>query len=420
MTSDAAEVAPLPPRDFRQYVAATFLVTIAIMVQSVAVAWEVYDIARAPLALGYVGLVQFLPLAIFALPAGELADRVDRRLMMALMYAAQAICAILFLVVTLEGRREVWPFYVVLALFGTSRAFTAPASQALLPRLVTTEDFPRAVALTSSTRQTAVILGPALGGAIYVLGPAMAYVFCAGLFVVGTLLIATLRVQSAPAAHHTDSHPLRRLLAGVGYIRRKPIILGAISLDLFAVMLGGAAALFPVYARDILHVGPIGLGGLRCAPAIGGTALGLMLTRRPVGQRVGLTMFGCVAIFGIMTIIFGVSRSFTLSMTVLVILGAADMVSVYLRSSLVQLATPDAMRGRVSAVNYLFIGASNELGEFESGVTAAWFGTVPSVVIGGIGTIVVVLIWMLLFPALRRIDRLSDVSSDEGSLQANI
>ena len=379
------------------------------MVQSVAIAWQVYDLSRSPLALGYVGLFQFLPLAILALPAGELADRIDRRLMLAVTYVVQALCAALFLVMTIARPPGIWPFYVVLAMFGAARAFAAPASQALLPRLVATENFPRAVALTSSTRQTAVIVGPALGGALYIVGPAIAYGACATLFLAVSGLIATLRIQDAPIAHHLDSQPIRRLVAGISYVRRNPIILGAISLDLFAVLLGGATALLPIYARDILHVGPIGLGLLRSAPAFGAAILGLYLTRSPLGHRVGLTMFGCVAGFGIATIIFGISRNFGLSLAMLVVLGATDMVSVYVRLSLVQLATPDAMRGRVSAVNYLFIGASNELGEFESGITAAWFGTVPSVVIGGIGTLVVVGLWMLLFPNLRRVDCLSDV-----------
>jgi MFS family permease len=299
----------------------------------------------------------------------------------------------------------------VLALFGAARAFAAPASQALLPRLVLEENFPRAVALTSSTRQTAVIVGPALGGAIYILGPATAYVVCTLLFATVAILITTLRTQNVPIAHHSDSGALRRVMAGIAYIRRKPIILGAISLDLFAVLLGGATALLPIFARDILHVGPVGLGLLRSAPALGAATLGFNLTRRPIGKKVGMMMFGCVAVFGIATIVFGLSRNFALSLGVLVVMGASDMVSVYVRSSLVQLATPDAMRGRVSAVNYLFIGASNELGEFESGVTAAWFGSVPAVIIGGIGTLVVVGLWMLLFPELRKVDRLSDVIS---------
>jgi MFS family permease len=407
--SNATSTEALNQRDFRQFVASTFLATIATMMQSIAVAWQVYELARDPLALGYVGLFQFLPLAIFALPAGELADRIDRRAMLAVSYLVETICAVLLIAMTISHPRGLWPFYAVLALFGSARAFAAPASQALLPRLVPAESFPRAVALTSSTRQTAVIIGPALGGAIYILGPGVAYGVCTALFLAVTILIFTLRTQTVPIAHHSDFGPLRRVMAGIKFIRRQPIVLGAISLDLFAVLLGGATALLPIYARDILRVGPLGLGLLRSAPALGAAALGLNLARRPIGQKVGRTMFGCVALFGIATIVFGLSRNFALSLAALVVLGASDMISVYVRLSLVQLATPDAMRGRVSAVNYLFIGASNELGEFESGLTAAWFGTVPSVVIGGLGTLVVVGLWMLFFPALRTVNRLADV-----------
>jgi len=406
---DSIRVETSDQRDFHQYLASVFLATIAMMIQSVAVAWQVYDLVREPLALGYVGLFQFLPLALFALPAGALADRVDRRVMLAATYLLQTLSALLFVVMALAPPHNIWPFYAVLALFGTARAFSAPASQSLLPRLVTEERFPRAVALTSSVRQTAVIVGPAVGGAIYLAGPAIAYGTCVTCFVAAAVLIATLRTRGAPMAPSAGSPTLGHVTAGISYMWRQQVILGAITLDLFAVLLGGATALLPIYARDILHVGPMGLGLLRSAPALGAATLGLTLARRPLGAKVGTTMFACVAGFGCATIVFGVSRNFALSLAALVILGASDMVSVYVRSSLVQLATPDAMRGRVSAVNYLFIGASNELGEFESGVTAAWFGTVPSVVIGGLGTLGAVVLWMLMFPNLRRVNRLADV-----------
>jgi MFS family permease len=406
-----AEAIPVPidACDFRKYLTSTFFATTAVMIQSVAVSWQVYDLTRDPLALGYVGLFQFLPLAIFTLPAGELADRIDRRVMLSASYVVQVVCSVLFIAMTIHTPHVIWPFYAVLALFGTARAFAAPASQSMLPRLVPEGRFPRAVALTSSTRQTAVILGPALGGAIYILGPAIAYGACLIFFLAVAVLIATLRTPVTPAPGSAHLNAFDRVTAGVSYIWQKPIILGAISLDLFAVLLGGAAALFPIYARDILHVGPIGLGLLRSAPALGAATLGFLLARRPLADRVGLWMFMCVAIFGLATIVFGVSRSFPLSLAALVVMGAGDMVSVWVRLSLVQLATPDAMRGRVSAVNYLFIGASNELGEFESGLTAAWFGTVPSVVIGGIGTLMVVGLWMAIFPNLRKVNRLADV-----------
>jgi MFS family permease len=409
---DANRAGAIAQRDFRKYIASTFFATIAMMIQSVAVAWQVYDLSRSPMVLGYVGLFQFIPLAIFALPAGELADRVDRRAMLAATYVVQAVCAALLITRAIETPRTLWPFYIVLALFGTARAFAAPASQALLPQLVAEERFPRAVALTSSTRQTAVIIGPTLGGAIYILGPAAAYAACFVFFASVVALLLTINARGAPARHKDDTEGFARLTAGIAYIRHRPIILGAISLDLFAVLLGGATALLPIYARDILHVGPVGLGLLRSAPAVGAATLGLILARRSLGGRVGLTMFTCVAGFGVATIVFGLSRNFLLSMLALAMLGATDMVSVYVRLSIVQLATPNAMRGRVSAVNYLFIGASNELGEFESGLTASWFGTVPSVVIGGIGTLVVVGLWMLIFPGLRNVDRLSDVLPD--------
>src|SRR5215469_2202267 len=285
------------------------------MTQSVAVAWQVYDLVREPLALGYVGLFQFLPLVLFALPAGALADRVDRRAMLAATYLLQTLSSLLFVVIALAPPRNLWPFYGVLALFGTARAFAAPASQSLLPRLVSEERFPRAVALTSSTRQTAVIVGPALGGAIYLLGPAIAYGTCVVCFVAVAILIATLRVPGAPPLPQAaPSTTLGHLTAGIAYTWSKPVILGAISLDLFAVLLGGATALLPIYARDILHVGPIGLGLLRSAPALGAAAMGLTLARRPLGERVGMTMFACVTSFGLATIVFGISRNFALSL----------------------------------------------------------------------------------------------------------
>ena len=254
-----------------------------------------------------------------------------------------------------------------------------------------------------------MVIGPALGGAIYLIGAAAAYAFCVVSFVSVTVAISMLHARGAVTSLETGASTLVRLTAGVRYVRTRPIILGAISLDLFAVLLGGATALLPIYARDILHSGPTGLGMLRSAPALGAAATGLMLGRMPLERNTGRVMFACVGLFGLATIVFGLSRSFALSLSALAVLGAADMVSVYVRSTLIQLATPDAMRGRVSAVNSLFIGASNELGEFESGVTAAWFGTVPSVVIGGAGTIVVVAVWMGLFPELREVDRISDV-----------
>jgi len=298
----------------------------------------------------------------------------------------------------------------VLMLFGAARGFSGPAAQSLLPFIVPPERLARAIAWGSSAFQAAVIAGPALGGFLYALGAPAAFAACAVSFLlsgIGTSILGGRRRQ----AQQITTSSTARVIEGVRFVRHRPVVLGAISLDLFAVLLGGATALLPVYARDILHVGPIGLGVLRSAPAVGAALVALSLGRRPLESGTGAKMFGAVVIFGVSTIIFGISTNFYVSLAALFVLGASDMVSVFIRSALIQFATPDQMRGRVSAVNMLFIGASNELGEFESGLTAAWFGTVPAVVIGGIGTLLVVAIWMGLFPPLRTVDRLADVAA---------
>ncbi len=396
-------------RDFRLFLASHFLWTLATQIQSVAVSWQIYGITHSPLALGYVGLSQFFPMALFTLPAGHAADRFDRRLIIVAGFVVQAMTAAMFLVLAVGKASVVWPFYAVLALFGIARAFVGPAAQSFVPMLVAAEQFPQAVAWDSAIFQTAVIAGPALGGAIYVLGASVAYSVCLVLFVTVVLVTSLMRIRSTTHSKELAMSGYARLTAGVSYVRSSRILLGAISLDLFAVLLGGATALLPVYARDILHVGSFGLGVLRSAPALGAVLFGLILGRMPLVRNTGIVMFACVAMFGVATIVFGLSHNFMLSIAALFVLGASDMVSVYVRTTLTQLATPDAMRGRVSAVNRLFVTASNELGEFESGLTATWFGTVPSVVIGGIGTIAVVAIWSWLFPDLRDVDRLSDV-----------
>lgn len=388
-----------------------FLGTLAIQIQSVAVGWQVYNITSSPLTLGYVGLAQFLPMAACTLPAGNIADRFERRLIIVISYFAQAAAAGLFLALSLMKVREVWSFYAVLALFAAARAFAGPASQSFVPMLVPQDRFPQAVAWSSATSKIAVIVGPALGGTIYILGPAAAYGVCLILFIVVAMVTAAMRTASRRYPEEPGVTGLERLTAGIVYVRDNSMILGAISLDLFAVLLGGATALLPIYARDILRVGPEGLGLLRSSPALGAVFLGFLLGRMPIQRNAGVVMFAAVTIFGIATIVFGLSGNFFLSMAALAVLGASDMVSVYVRATIVQLATPEAMRGRVSAVNRLFIGASNELGEFESGVTASWFGTVPSVVIGGIGTLVVVVLGLCLFPGLREIDKLTDVAT---------
>ena len=402
----------LSHRDYRRYLSATFLGSLAIQIELVAVSWQIYAITRSPLSLGYAGLFEFLPMVVCTLPSGDLADRFDRRLIIVVSYLAQAVAAALFLGLGLASPKVAWPFYAVLALFGTARTFSGPAANSLVPLLVPPDQFPQAIAWNSSTFQIAVIAGPALGGLLYALSPTAAYGVCLVLFAAVAIVMATVQRRSPGHVAAAGMTALERLTAGIAYVSSRPMILGAISLDLFAVLLGGATAMMPVYARDILHVGPTGLGVLRSAPAVGAAAIGLALGRTPLSRRAGPAMFACVALFGIATIVFGVSENFLLSFAALAVLGASDMVSVYVRATLIQLATPDPMRGRVSAVNRLFIGTSNELGAFESGVTAAWFGTVPSVVIGGLGTLLVVATGLWLFPSLRAIDQLSAITPE--------
>lgn len=396
-------------RDFRLYLCARGVVALAMQVQTVAVGWQVYEITNDALALGYVGLALFLPAALCSLPAGDLADRFDRRRLAVASYALQALGVGLLLALTQVGVSQPEPIYAVLVVGAVGRAMSGPAQQSFLPLLVPADALPRAVAATSSTFKIATIVGPAIGGGLLILGPAHAYGAATALFAVALLAMALIRTSGARPKAKENVSTLRRLLVGIDYVWRQKIILGAISLDLFAVLLGGAAALLPIYARDILEVGPQGLGVMRSAIAVGGAAMGLLLTWRPITRRVGVIMLGSVGVFGAATVVFGLSTSFALSLAALAIMGAADMVSVFVRQTAIQLATPDEMRGRVSSVNMLFIGASNELGDFESGMTAAWFGVVPAVVVGGVGTIGIVATWWWLFPPLRRMDRFTDV-----------
>jgi MFS family permease len=389
-----------------------------VLVQSVSVGWQVYALTASPLALGIVGLVEFVPMFALALPAGELADRFDPRRLIMLATLVEAVASGFLLAFVLDGQKSVWPLYAVILLYGTARSVSRPASQSLLPFLVTPQQLPRAIAWGSSVAQLAVITGPALGGFAYAMGPAIAYggaLVASLVSAAGMLLLGGRRVTPDPALLATR---LERVREGVVFVRSRPVIYGAISLDLFAVLLGGAVSLLPVYARDILHAGPTGLGLLRSAPALGAGLTALYLTRRPLERKVGRTMFAAVAVFGVGTVVFGVSRNFGLSLAALAVTGAADQISVYIRSALVQFATPDAMRGRVSAVSTLFISASNELGGFESGVTAALLGTVPAVVLGGVGTLAIVAIWMRAFPPLRTVDRMRDVVPSGSSLTA--
>jgi MFS family permease len=397
-------------RDFFSFVSGRFLSTAAMQVQSIAIGWQIYDIERTPLALGLVGACQFVPMFLLTLPAGEIADRVDQRRVYAAALAVQGLCSGLFLLFSLAAPHNALPFYLILVLFGAARGFSAPSGSSLLAFLVPPATLARSIAFNSSVFTVAVIAGPALGGLLYVYGPLATYSVCLVWFFIAAGLMAGLGGRQIDRSAHHGASRLERVIEGVRFVRERPVVLGAISLDLFAVLLGGAVALLPVYAREILHQGPFWLGILRAAPAVGAAVTALALAWWPIKRRTGLAMFGCVAIFGIATIVFGVSANLWISLAALAITGASDMVSVYVRSSLINFATPDPMRGRVGAVNMLFIGASNELGEFESGVTAALFGTVRSVVIGGIGTLAIVATWMKLFPPLRDVDRLDDVA----------
>lgn len=410
--TESAPPSPYRERDFAVYLSSRFLSTIAMQVMSVAVGWQIYAIARDPLALGLVGLAQFVPMFLLTLPAGDISDRADPRLVYALALGVDSLCGAGLVILSLSHPTETWPFYVILAVFGAARGFSGPAGSSLLAFLVPMERLPKAIGWSSSAFQTAVIAGPALGGFLYLLGPVAAYAVCAVCFLGAALGISTLGGRRRTEPNSTHLTALERVGEGIRFVRARPVVLGAISLDLFAVLLGGAVALLPAFARDILHVGPVGLGLLRSAPAVGAALTAIAFGRRPLERHAGTMMFGAVAVFGLSTIVFGLSTSFYLSLAALFVLGASDMVSVFIRTSLVQMATPDAMRGRVSSVNMLFIGASNELGEFESGLTASWWGTVPAVIVGGIGTLVVVALWMRWFPPLRTVDRLTDVAAD--------
>lgn len=391
-------------RDFALYFVARLLSASAVQMQAVAVGWLIYDITRDAFALGLVGLAAFLPAIGLALVTGHVADRFDRRAILLVTYSISAAAAAGLIAFAHSGSRDVWPIYALVVLFGVARAFAFPASQALVPNLVPPEHFANAVALNSSAWQTATVVGPALGGILYAFGATVVFGTVTGCFVVTLLLLVAIRYRSAIRPAEKVSWAV--LMAGIRFIRSRPVIFGAISLDLFAVLLGGATALLPIYARDILDVGPWGLGLLRSMPAIGAVCVALLLAHRPFARRTGRRMFQAVIVFGLATIVFGLSESFPLSLAALFVLGAADMVSVYVRQTLVQIDTPDDMRGRVSAVNAVFIGASNELGEFESGTLAALIGPVAAVVAGGIGSVGVAALWARWFPALRERDRL--------------
>src|SRR5215470_18116021 len=396
-------------RDFRLYQLARVLVIIGAEAQTIAVAWLVYQVTHSALYLGYTGLVLFLPGFFFMLPAGHVADRFDRRHVILICYTMQAFCTTALFLFAWHGLHAVWPIFSVLFLIGCGRAFSGPASSALIPHLVPQEHFVNAVTWGATAFQIANVAGPSLGGILYTLplhdrlsGASIVFLFTLATLIAFLVLIFSLHVRPGRMEQRAVSTEV--ILAGIHYVWNTQILLGSISLDLFAVLLGGAVALMPIFAQEILHAGPAGLGLLRAAPAIGALTISMWLTWRPIQRRAGVKMFCCVAIFGAATILFGLSRSLPLSLLALFLVGASDMVSVVIRSSILQLATPPEMRGRVSAVNSLFIGASNELGEFESGLTAQWWGAVRATLFGGIGSLVIAGLWASIFPSLRRAD----------------
>jgi MFS family permease len=405
--------AVLRHRNFALYLSARVLSTMAVQMQSVAIGWQVYSMTGDVFDLGLIGLAQFAPFFALILFAGHAADRYKRRSIILLCFCAQFICAALLLAFTTADLKVVWPIFLVLVLYGSARAFMSPASQAILINMVPAESFSKAVALSSSSFHVAVIVGPALGGLLYIYGPTVVY--CV---VVAMLLMSIgLMARADTGAQPTSREPVtwHSVFEGLRFVWSKPVILGAISLDLFAVLFGGATALLPAIAHDILHVGPTGLGLLRAAPGIGASVCSIALAFWPITRHVGYWMFGGVAVFGLATIALGLTASLWVAVAALFLMGLGDMVSVYIRHLLVQYETPDAIRGRVSAVNAVFIGASNELGEFESGITAGWFGLVPAIVFGGVVTIAVTAACCFGFPVLRRMDRFPEPIREKAS-----
>jgi predicted MFS family arabinose efflux permease len=366
----------------------------------VAIGWYLYSVTHSPMSLAYAGLAQFLPNAAAALAAGQAADRFERRKVVGWSLSVQFSCLAIFTLWTAVSAPAAAPVYVLLSVMGAARAFGSPTMSAMLPNIVSSADFPRAVASASSAFQICNIAGPAVGGLLYALGGRLVFAAAAGLY-----LFAMAQAWRLPAGGRREIPTDRSMLAGIRYVRSNRLLLSLLSLDLFAVLLGGVTGLLPIYAKDILAVGPIGLGCLRCAPAVGAAMVGLILAHRPMEHGGRKAMLSCVAGFGAATVIFAVSTKIWLSLAALFAAGAFDMVSMVIRHTLVQMATPDAMRGRVSAINWVFIGASAELGEFESGATAALFGAAPAALLGGLGTLAVVGLWIMIFPELRRKDR---------------
>jgi MFS family permease len=387
---------------FRNYMIARFLATVSNEMQAVAVGWQIYSLTHRPFDLGLVGLAQFLPGVLLFLVAGHAADRLPRRGILRACYGVFALCSLALAGFTLGGFASVRPIYFILLANGAVRAFHHPTSQAFLPLLVAEEHFVNAVTWSASVFTTATICGPMIGGLVYGVSgsPLPVYLGAAASYGVSLVLLARVRTERPQQAAAVGS--AASIAGGLRFLGRNRLVLGAMSLDMFAVLLGGAVALLPVYAREILIIGAPGLGLLRCAPGLGATLMAVTLAHHPLGRRAGVAMLFGVAGFGAATVVFGLSRNVWLSLAALMLVGGCDMVSIIVRQTIIQLDTPDEMRGRVNAVNSVFVGASNEVGQFESGVTAQWFGTVPAVVLGGLGTIIVVALWSVLFPGLRR------------------
>jgi MFS family permease len=401
--SPPAEIPPLRQRNLQLFLAARMAMAFSMQMQSVAIGWYVYVLTNSPLSLGFVGLAQFLPAVLLVLVTGHAADRFDRRRVVITSLAVQALVSIALLPVIFSATPKVWLIYAIVFVLGAGRSFSQPSLAALLPNVVSLDDFPRAVSISTSSLQIALIGGPALGGLLLAWnGPAL---FCLAAALNGVAALLMMRVKARPVRVGSGEADAG-LLAGFSYLRANRLVLGAISLDLFAVLLGGVTALLPIFARDILAVGPTGLGLLRSGPAIGAVLVGLVLARRPLRENVGAIMLSTVAAYGAATIVFALSRSFPLSVAAMIALGGFDMVSMVLRQTMVQLGTPEAMRGRVSAINSVFIGASNQLGDFESSVAAVFLGAVGSAIFGGVGTLIVVALWAWRFPELRRANRL--------------
>lgn len=399
-------------RSFVRYWFARTSTNAAYMMQAVAVGWQIYDLTGSAFDLGLVGLVQFVPVVVLGLLVGQIADRYDRRLVVGTCQVVKALAAVVFAAGTVGGWLTRDAMLAILFVSGTARAFETPTMHALVPGIVPPLLLPRAIAASATANQSAIIGGPALGGLLYLLGPSVVYVTCAAVFLVASVLAATIRLLGPPPGRTPIT--LKTLLAGFVYIRGNPVVLGAISLDLFAVLLGGVTALLPVYAKDVLDAGPWGLGLLRSAPAVGALLMSIVLARRALERRVGPILLISVAVFGLAAIVFALSTSLVLSMLALAIYGAADAVSVVIRHSLVQTRTPSDMLGRVTAVNFMFTGTSGTLGEFRAGAVAALFGAFASVLAGGIGAVMIALVWMRLFPEIARVDSIQGATAADG------